>query len=121
MRRIVTPHRARGLALAAVCAAALSACLGEVGTLPLEPAQLSFANDGKASGLAGWFHSVDGEALAGKPATVSLKPGSRVIGYYCPDTITLDRPPTITHVFAPDESYVLECDADSARIRETRE
>ena len=103
------------------CCAMLAGCLGSVGTLPLESAHVTFANDGKASGMAGSFRSVDGKAVEGNPAGIDVKPGSRVIGYICPDTITLDGPPTVSAEFLPGKSYLLECDAHSAKITEKNE
>ena len=95
--------------------------MGRGGTLPLESAHVYFANDGKASGMAGVFRSVDGKPLEGNPDTISVEPGSRVIGYNCPDTITMDGPPTVSAELLPGKTYVLQCDANSAKITEKKE
>ena len=113
---------AREFALAAVCCVALAGCLGSVGTLPLEPAHLSFADDGKAKELPGSFRSVDGKALQGNPETITVEPGSRVIGYTCPNFITMDGPPTVSAEILPGKHYVLACDAKgNATITEAKE
>lgn len=63
-------------------------------------------------GMQGSFRTLDGKAIPSTPATLEVHAGKRMIGYWCPDTITMDAPPTVTATFETGKSYVLHCAAN---------
>ena len=83
------------------------------------PASLSFAVPGTTKGFPGSFRTLDGKAIANTPSTMQLVPGRHVIGYWCPDTLVMDGPPTVSAVFESGKAYVLECRAnEEGQVRE---
>ena len=59
---------------------------------------------------------MDGRPVPETPAVIRLAPGRRTIGYWCPDTITVDGPPTVTATFEPGKVYVLHCEANEPAV-----
>lgn len=78
----------------------------------LPDATLAFARPGTMKGFLGNFDTLDGRSLRGSPAVISLAPGRRTIGYWCPDTITMDGPLMVTATIEPGKAYVLNCTAN---------
>lgn len=79
-------------------------------------ATLAFAKPGTTKGFLGSFRTLDGRSVPDTPAVISLAPGRRTVGYWCPDTITMDGPPTVTATFEPGKAYVLHCAANQPAV-----
>lgn len=80
-------------------------------------AELSFAKAGSPDGLSGSFDSIDGKRLEEKSIVVRVPAGDHVIGYSCPDVISVDLQATVVEAsFTAGRSYVLECDANEEGV-----
>jgi hypothetical protein len=99
--------------LAAVVALnALTGCSSGPQVSGAYPARLSFATKGTVDGFPGSFRTLNGEAIAGAPSSIELAPGRHTVGYWCPDHIVVDGPPTVTATFKPGREYILYCQAN---------
>ena len=77
-----------------------------------KPARLSFATVGTVKGFLGSFRTLDGKPIEGTPVTVEIPAGRHRIGYWCPDQLVMDGPPTLSVSFQPGGTYVLHCDSN---------
>lgn len=77
-----------------------------------EPARLAFANVGTVKGFLGSFRTLDGKPIDGTQVTLELSAGRHTIGYWCPDHLVMDGPPTVSATFEAGKSYVLHCHAN---------
>ena len=75
-------------------------------------AELSFAKAGSPDGLSGSFDSIDGKRLEDKPIVVRVPAGEHVVGYSCPDVLSVDLQATAKATFVAGHNYVLECAAN---------
>lgn len=83
------------------------------------PATLSFAKVGTTPGFLGSFRTLDGRPIPGTPLVVELAPGFHRVGYWCPDHLVLDGPPTVAATFKAGRSYVLHCKGnEDGRVEE---
>ncbi len=78
-----------------------------------EAAKLSFVRSGIDADFDHSFASIDGRHLKGAPHTLSVKPGTRTIGYYCQLFLDGPPPPTLTMDFESGRAYEFHC-ADGA-------
>jgi hypothetical protein len=99
------------IALVSASAIALSAaaCSANPAWPDAPPARLSFAAEGTVEGFPGSFRTIDGKTIAGAPRSVELAPGRHTVGYWCPNHIVVDGPPTVVATFEPGREYVLHC------------
>lgn len=57
--------------------------------------------------------SVDGQDIPKGPVqSIFVAPGKRAIGYICPGWLSMDGPPTLSHVFEADRRYEINCEKD---------
>ena len=77
-----------------------------------KPAQLSFATVGTVKGFMGSFRTLDGKPIEGTPVTVEIPAGRHRIGYWCPDQLVMDGPPTLSVSFQSGGIYVLHCNTN---------
>jgi len=73
------------------------------------PATLYFAKSATGSDFVGSFRTLDGDPIPSAPLVIDLSPGRHTVGYWCPDHIVMDGPPTVVATFEPGKSYVLHC------------
>lgn len=93
----------------ALASAGLAACSTGPISAHIPAARLSFAAQGTVEGFLGSFRTLDGKDVEGAPALVELPPGRHTVGYWCPNHIVLDGPPTVTATFEAGKEYVLHC------------
>ena len=68
---------------------AAAGCAGHQQLAP-SSAELGFSRTAAPGGLSGRFDSIDGKRLDGSPLTIHVAAGAHVIGYACPDVISVD-------------------------------
>jgi hypothetical protein len=57
--------------------------------------------------------SVDGHDIPKGPVqSIFVAPGKRTIGYICPGWLSMDGPPTLSHVFEAGRRYEINCEKD---------
>ena len=57
--------------------------------------------------------SVDGRDIPKGPVqSIFVAPGKRTIGYICPGWLSMDGPPTLSHVFEAGTHYEINCEKD---------
>jgi hypothetical protein len=84
-----------------------------------KPARLSFAIVGTVQGFPGSFRTLDGRPIDGTPTTIELPPGHHTVGYWCPNHLVMDGPPTVSATFEADRIYVLHCQGnDPGRVEQ---
>ena len=79
-------------------------------------AVIRFAEEPKM-GLPGGIASVDGNSIPGQPPSVIFLAGKRTIAYRCPDTIIMDRLPTLEINLEPGKVHELVCTDGKATVR----
>ena len=100
-------------AMIAMLAVAAGGCATVAPTLDAtNSAELAFAKAGSADGLAGSFDSIDGERTEGAPLVVRVPAGTHVVGFSCPDVISVDFAATVEAPFVAGRRYVLDCGTD---------
>ena len=99
---------------------ALSAgCATRSAPTSAEPARLSFATQGTVKGFPGSFRTLDGKPIKDTPAAIEISAGRHTIGYWCPNHLVLDGPPSISATFKAGRNYVLHCQANQpGRVEE---
>ena len=90
---------------------AAAGCAGHQQLAP-SSAELGFSRTAAPGGLSGRFDSIDGKRLDGSPLTIHVAPGAHVIGYSCPDVISVDSQTVVTASFVAGRRYVLDCSAN---------
>lgn len=110
----------RNLRLAASILFVLAAGCATNNARPDEkPARLSFATIGTVEGFPGSFRTLDGKPIEDTPTTIELPPGQHTIGYWCPNHLVMDGPPTVSAKFEAGRSYVLHCQGnDPGRVEQ---
>ena len=89
--------------------ALISGCAVRGGHSSATPATLSFAKSATSSEFVGSFRTLDSAPIPSTPLVIELSPGRHTVGYWCPDHIVMDGPPTVIATFEPGKSYVLHC------------
>ena len=79
-------------------------------------AELGFSRVAAPGGLAGKFDSVDGTRLDGPPLTIRVSEGRHVIGYSCPDVISVDFQAEVSAPFVRGRRYVLDCNPNAPGV-----
>jgi len=79
-------------------------------------AELGFARTAAPGGLPGRFDSIDGKRLEGSPLAIRIPAGTHVIGYSCPDVISVDLQATVESSFTAGRAYALECSANAVGV-----
>ena len=88
-----------------------------VSTRPeLASAVIRFAEEPRM-GLPGSIASIDGNEIEDHPTSVIYLAGKRSITYRCPDTIIMDRLPTLQIDLEPGRIYELICIGGTATVR----
>lgn len=94
----------------------LIGCAADASRSTRPHATLAFAEPDTVSGFPGSFRTLDGRSIPDTPAVIRVAAGRRKVGYWCPDTVTMDEPPSVTTTFESGKAYVLYCKGSDAGL-----
>ena len=73
-------------------------------------AYLEFAHPVSGALDGGGIWAIDDRLFSAPVASVTLRPGKRIVGYSCPGNLFVDWPPEVLYSFEPGRSYTIRCE-----------